>query len=59
MVKMKTTYKKGKPMKLILTEAQAYLVKNALEWAQNPDFPESDEINLKYQRIIDKIEKEL
>lgn len=45
-------------MKLILTKSQACLVKEALMWAQNPDFPESDPINQKYQRIIDKIEKE-
>lgn len=46
-------------MKLILTEAQAYLVKDALEWAQNPDFGENDSINQMYQRVINKIEKEL
>lgn len=46
-------------MKITLTEAQAYLVKDAMEWMQNDDFPESDGINQRYQRIIDKIQKEL
>lgn len=46
-------------MKLILTEAQAHMIKTALEWAQNPNYPKSDELNLKCQRIINKIKKEL
>lgn len=46
-------------MKVCLTESQAYMVINALEWAQNPDFPESDPINKSYQRIIDKLNKRL
>lgn len=46
-------------MKVSLTEAQAQMVVTALEWAQNPDFPDSDPINKIYQRIINKINKRL
>lgn len=46
-------------MKLVLTESQACLVVGALEWAQDPNYPVSDPINKGYQRIIDKINKQL
>lgn len=46
-------------MKLILTDAQAQMVIQALEWAQNDDYPSYDPFNMAYQRVIDKIRKEL
>ncbi len=46
-------------MKIVLTDRQARLAIQALEWAQNPDFPDSDPFNLSYQRIIDKLENGL
>ena len=46
-------------MKLILTRAQAEVVLEALSWAENPDFPDSDPINAKYIRIENKIRKAL
>lgn len=46
-------------MKIILTEAQGYIVIDALEWAQNPEFGVSDPYNKMYQRVIDKIRKEI
>lgn len=44
-------------MKIVLTEAQACFVIQALEWAKNPDFPQNDSYNMMFQRIIDKIKK--
>ena len=44
-------------MKIILTNEQARLTIEALHWAQNDDFPDSDPFNRKYQRIINKIEQ--
>ena len=47
-------------MKIVLTNNQATAVIQALEWAQDLDnFTPSDPGNMQYQRIIDKIEKEL
>lgn len=46
-------------MKITLTEDQAYATITALEWAINDDFPKNDPINARYQRIIDKIKKQL
>lgn len=46
-------------MKIVLTTHQAIMVVEALEWAQNPDFPDSDPYNQQYQRIINKIREEL
>lgn len=46
-------------MKITLTKNQAYLVIEALEWAENPDYPESDPINAKYRRIENKLHKAL
>ena len=54
-----TSTKKEYEMKITLTKGQAYNVIQALEWAKNDDFGESDSINRMWQRIIDKIEKEL
>lgn len=46
-------------MKISLTEDQAYATITALEWAIDDNFPMSDPINARYQRIIDKIKKQL
>ena len=46
-------------MKLILTRDQAESVLEALEWAQNDDYPDYDPINAKYIRIQNKILKAL
>ena len=50
---------KGLIMKLTLTNNQARAVLEALEWAENPDYPDSDPINAVYRRIENKIRKEL
>ena len=46
-------------MKLILTRDQAESLLDALEWAQNDDYPDYDPINAKYIRIQNKILKAL
>lgn len=46
-------------MKLILTEHQARLVLEALEWAENPDYGDCDPANAAYIRIENKIRKQL
>lgn len=46
-------------MRLTLTEVQARRVLQALEWAENPDYPDSDPDNLAYRRIENKIRKGL
>lgn len=46
-------------MKIILTDLQALFIIDACKWAQNDDFPPSDPINKRYQRIIDKLNKKL
>lgn len=46
-------------MKLILTERQARMVLEALEWAENPDYDDYDPANAAYIRIENKILKEL
>lgn len=46
-------------MKITITESQAWDIMDALEWAINPEFGKSDKYNRRYQRIIDKIKKEL
>ena len=46
-------------MKIVLTYAQAKAVIQACEWAINDNFPMSDAINMRYQRIINKLENEL
>lgn len=46
-------------MRITLTKRQARLAIQALYWAQNEDYPDSDPDNMAYQRIIDKLEKEL
>ena len=46
-------------MKLTLTRAQAEAVLQALEWAENPGYPDSDPSNAKYIRIENKIRKAL
>lgn len=46
-------------MKLILTDRQARLVLEALEWAENPDYGDYDPANAAYIRIENKIRKEL
>lgn len=46
-------------MKIVLTNEQARLTIEALQWAQNDDFPDSDPFNRKYQRIINKLEQAL
>lgn len=40
-----------------LTEDQVKGVVQALEWAQNDDYPMSDKYNAFYQRIINKLAK--
>lgn len=44
-------------MKLILTERQARAVLQALEWAENPDYSDSDSGNAVYIRIEKKIRR--
>lgn len=44
-------------MKLILTDAQAQMVIEALENEYNDDYPETDPINAKLSRLADKIRK--
>lgn len=44
-------------MKLILTERQARAVLQALEWAENPDYSDSDSWNAVYIRIEKKIKR--
>lgn len=46
-------------MKITLTTAQARAVVQACEWAIDDNFPMSDTINRRYQRLIDKLENEL
>ena len=46
-------------MKITLTKNQVYLIIEALEWAENPDYPDSDPINAKYIRIENKLHKAL
>lgn len=46
-------------MKLILTDNQARLVLQALEWAENDDYPDTDPHNACYIRIENKIRKAL
>lgn len=50
---------KGLQVKIILTKHQAALTIQALEWAINPDFSDSDEFNQAYYRIINKLKKGL
>lgn len=46
-------------MKITVTKSQAYMILEALEWAQNPDFPDYDPLNAKYIRIENRIRKAL
>lgn len=46
-------------MRINLNEAQVRALITASEYAINPNFPLSDEINARYLRIINKLNKKL
>lgn len=46
-------------MKITITNSQADTLLQALEWAVNPDFPDTDPTNAKYIRLENKIRREM